>query len=530
MSVLFGKEAVKVTLGPKGRNVVMQRPFGAPTITKDGVSVAKRIELSDSYEDMGAQMLKDVASKSSDDAGDGTTTATVLAQSIINEGIKSVETGFNPMDIKRGIDIAIKEAVEYVLRNSSKITSGEQIEQVGTISANGDTEVGELLALAMQKVGTEGVITVEATNTSTTELNVVEGFQFNSGYLSPYFVTGENSTIIEYDNPVILFFDGAITGSAQIASVLEKAVNENRPLVIIANNVSGEALQTLLINNGNFHGDKQVRVVAIKAPAFADRKKQILEDMAILTGGVSIADGLSIDMNQITIEHLGGANKVIISEEETTIIGGYGEKENVNKRIDQVNESISDDNNDWDNEKLKERIAKLSGGIAVIKVGGGSELEVEEKKARIEDALHSTRAAIESGIVAGGGATLTHASRSIATLKGVNADQDIGIAIAKKAMLAPLKQIAKNAGVEDIVISNKVYKNNNINYGYNAQTEKYGDMLAMGVIDPAKVTTTALTAAGSIAGLMITTECINTPHFSELHSRTTDKGVKYMLL
>ena len=496
-------DAVKVTLGPKGRNVVLDKSFGAPTVTKDGVSVAKEVELKDKFENMGAQMVKEVASQTSDAAGDGTTTATVLAQAIVNEGLKSVAAGFNPMDLKRGIDKAVAKAVESIQSMSEPCADSTAIAQVGTISANSDSEVGDIIAEAMEKVGKEGVITVEEASGIENELEVVEGMQFDRGYLSPYFINNQDKMITELEDPMILLHDKKISNIRELLPLLEAVAKAGKSLLIIAEDVEGEALATLVVNN--MRG--VVKVSACKAPGFGDRRKAMLEDIAILTGGTVISDEVGLNLEGATLESLGTAKKVVLSKENTTVIDGAGTQDNISGRVNQIRAQIEETSSDCDREKLQERVAKLAGGVAVIKVGAGSEMEMKEKKARVEDALHSTRAAVEEGVVPGGGVALIRALQTSDGLKGDNEDQNIGIAIAFKAMEAPIRQIVLNAGEEASVVVDKI-KSEKGNHGFNAATSDYGDMIKMGILDPAKVTRTALQAAGSVAGLMITTEAM----------------------
>ena len=494
--------AVKVTLGPKGRNVVLDKSFGAPRSTKDGVSVAKEIELEDKFENMGAQMIREVASKTNDKAGDGTTTATVLAQAIVQEGLKAVAAGMNPMDLKRGIDKAVTVVVAQIKDASKKVTTNAEIAQVGTISANGDVEVGEMIAKAMEKVGNEGVITVEEAKTAETELDVVEGMQFDRGYLSPYFITNPDKMEVVLEDPYILVFDKKITSLQPMLPILEAVVQSGRPLLIIAEDVEGEALATLVVNR--LRGG--LRVAAVKAPGFGDRRKAMLEDIAVLTKGEVISEDLGIKLETVSLDQLGRAKKVTITKENTTIVDGVGEKSDIEARIGQIKKQIEETTSDYDKEKLQERLAKLAGGVAVIRVGGSTEVEVKEKKDRVDDALNATRAAVEEGIVPGGGTALLKASKALAGLEGINSDQTAGIAIVRKAIQAPLRQIAENAGVEGSVVVNAVLSNESAGYGFNAQTEKYVDLVADGVIDPAKVVRTALQDAASVAGILITTE------------------------
>jgi chaperonin GroEL len=498
-------DAVKVTLGPKGRNVVLDKSFGAPTVTKDGVSVAKEIELEDKFENMGAQMVKQVSSQTSDEAGDGTTTATVLAQSIVNEGHKSVAAGMNPMDLKRGIDKAISTAVEFVEKLSVPCSDDNTIAQVGTISANGDQDVGGIIAEAMEKVGKEGVITVEEGNGIDNELDVVEGMQFDRGYLSPYFVTNQDNMTSELEIPFILLHDKKISNIRDMLPLLESVAKAGRPLLIIAEDIEGEALATLVVNN--LRGT--VKAAACKAPGFGDRRKAMLEDIAILTGGTVISEEVGLSLEGATIEDLGTAKRVSLDKDNTTIVDGAGDQKAIAARVNQIRTQIEDTSSDYDREKLQERVAKLAGGVAVIKVGAGSEIEMKEKKARVEDALHSTRAAVKEGIVPGGGVALVRALESLTKLKGDNDDQNVGINIVRKAFEAPLRQIAANAGEESSVIVANVIDGEG-SYGFNAANGQYGDMIEMGILDPAKVTRTALQAAGSVAGMMITTEAMVT--------------------
>jgi chaperonin GroEL len=495
--------AVKVTLGPKGRNVVLQKSFGAPTITKDGVSVAKEIELADAYENMGAQIVKEAASKTSDNAGDGTTTATVLAQAFIREGLKAVAAGINPMDLKRGIDKAVIAAVGE-LKNLSKPTADDKaIAQVGTISANSDAAIGDIIATAMKKVGKEGVITVEEGSGLDNELDVVEGMQFDRGYLSPYFINNQQSQQVELDDPYILIHDKKISNVRELLPVLEAVAKAGKPLLIVAEEVEGEALATLVVNT--IRGI--VKVAAVKAPGFGDRRKAILEDIAILTNGQVISEEVGLQLEKATINDLGRAKRVVITKENTTIIDGAGEAERIQSRIGQIKAQIEETSSDYDREKLQERVAKLAGGVAVIKVGAATEVEMKEKKARVEDALHATRAAVEEGVVPGGGVALIRALKAVENLKGDNEDQNLGIAITRRALEAPLREIVFNAGAEPSVIVNQV-KEGKGNFGYNAATGEFGDMVAMGILDPTKVTRSALQYASSVAGLAITTEAM----------------------
>ena len=495
--------AVKVTLGPKGRNVVLERSFGAPTITKDGVSVAKEIELKDKFENMGAQMVKEVASKTSDIAGDGTTTATVLAQAIIREGMKSVAAGMNPMDLKRGIDKAVAAAIVNLKSQSKPCTTSKEIAQVGSISANSDTSIGQIIADAMDKVGKEGVITVEDGSGLDSELDVVEGMQFDRGYLSPYFINNQDRQIALLDNPFVLLHDKKISNIRDLLPTLEQVAKSGRPLLIIAEDVDGEALATLVVNN--IRGI--LKTTAVKAPGFGDRRKAMLEDIAILTGGTVIAEEVGLKLESVTLENLGQAKRIEVGKENTIIIDGAGAEANIKSRIGQIKTQIEEATSDYDREKLQERVAKLAGGVAVIKVGATTEIEMKEKKARVEDALHATRAAVEEGIVAGGGVALIRARAAIAGVKGDNHDQDAGVKIVLRAVEEPLRQIVQNAGVEPSVVVNNVAAGKD-NYGYNAANETYGDMIEMGILDPTKVTRSALQNAASVAGLMLTTDCM----------------------
>jgi chaperonin GroEL len=494
--------AVKVTLGPKGRNVVIEKSFGAPRSTKDGVSVAKEIELTDRFENLGAQLIREVASKTNDKAGDGTTTATVLAQAIVVEGLKSVAAGMNPMDLKRGIDKAVVAIVAEIKSISKKVTTNDEIAQVGTISANGDAEVGAMIAKAMAKVGNEGVITVEEAKTAETELDVVEGMQFDRGYLSPYFITNADKMEVQLEEPLILLFEKKLSSLQPLLPVLEAVVQSGRPLMIIAEDVEGEALATLVVNK--LRGG--LRVAAVKAPGFGDRRKAMLEDIAILTGAQVISEDLGIKLESVTLEMLGKAKKVSITKDDTTIVDGIGDKDAIEARIAQIKRQIEETSSDYDKEKLQERLAKLAGGVAVIKVGGSTEVEVKEKKDRVDDALNATRAAVEEGIVPGGGVALLKASKILEGLKGDNADQTAGIAIVRRAVQAPIRQIAENAGVEGSIVVGKVMESASATFGFNAQTEEYVDMVQAGVIDPAKVVRTALQDAASVSSLLITTE------------------------
>jgi chaperonin GroEL len=497
-------DAVKVTLGPKGRNVVIEKSFGAPNITKDGVTVAKEIELSDKFENMGAQMVREVASKTNDDAGDGTTTATVLAQAIFREGAKIVAAGLNPMDVKRGIDKAVEAVIAELKKHSKPIKDQKEIAQVGTISANNDPTIGKIIAEAMEKVGKEGVITVEESKTSETTLDVVEGMQFDRGYLSPYFVTNPDKMEAILDNPYILIYDKKISSMKDLLPTLEKVVQKNKPLMIIAEEVEGEALATLVVNKlrGTIH------VAAVKAPGFGDRRKEMLQDIAVLTGGTVISEDLGHKLEQVRLEDLGQARKISVDKDNTTIVDGAGKKADVEARVKTIRAQIAETTSDYDREKLQERLAKLHGGVAVINVGAATEVEMKEKKARVEDALNATRAAVEEGIVPGGGTALLRASKVLETLKGLNAEQQAGITIVKRAIEEPLRQIAFNAGLEGSIVVDKVINNTSASFGFNALTETYEDLLAAGVIDPAKVSRCALQNAASVASLMLTTETL----------------------
>ena len=496
--------AVKVTLGPKGRNVVIDKSFGAPRITKDGVSVAKEIELDDKFENMGAQMLREVASKTNDLAGDGTTTATVLAQAIVKEGAKAVASGMNPMDLKRGIDLAVDAVVKELKANARKISKNEEIAQVGTISANGDTEIGRFLAEAMEKVGNEGVITVEEAKTAETELEVVEGMQFDRGYLSPYFVTNQDKMRVELDDPYILIHEKKLGNLQAMLPVLEAVVQSSRPLLIIAEDVEGEALATLVVNK--LRGG--LKVAAVKAPGFGDRRKAMLEDIAILTGGTVISEDLGIKLENVTLDMLGRAKKVSIDKDNTTVIDGAGSKAEIEGRTTQIRAQIEETTSDYDREKLQERLAKLAGGVAVIRVGGSTEVEVKEKKDRVDDALHATRAAVEEGVLPGGGVALLRAVKALDNIDTANNDQRVGVDIVRRAIEAPVRQIAANAGAEGSVVVGKLREKPDFSWGWNAQTNEFGDLYAQGVIDPAKVVRTALQDAASVAGLLVTTEAM----------------------
>jgi chaperonin GroEL len=496
--------AVKVTLGPKGRNVILDKSFGAPRITKDGVTVAKEIELDDKFENMGAQMVREVASKTNDKAGDGTTTATVLAQAIVREGAKYVAAGMNPMDLKRGVDLAVAEAVKDIAKRSKKIKDSAEVAQVGTISSNGDKSIGEMIAKAMQKVGNEGVITVEEAKTAETELDVVEGMQFDRGYLSPYFITNAEKMIAELDEAYILIHEKKLSSLQPMLPVLEAVVQSGKPLVIIAEDIEGEALATLVVNK--LRGG--LKVAAVKAPGFGDRRKAMLEDIAILTGGQMIAEDLGIKLENVTLQMLGRAKRIRIEKENTTIINGSGKKPDIEARIGQIKAQIEETTSDYDKEKLQERLAKLAGGVAVIRVGGATEVEVKEKKDRVEDALNATRAAVEEGIVPGGGVALLRAKAAVSKLKSENADEQAGINIVLKALEAPIRQIVENSGVEGSIVVGKILENKSQTFGFNAQTELYVDMIEAGIVDPSKVVRTALQDAASVSGLLITTEAM----------------------
>jgi chaperonin GroEL len=496
--------AVKVTLGPKGRNVVLDKSFGAPRITKDGVTVAKEIELEDKFENMGAQMVREVAQKTNDLAGDGTTTATVLAASIVKEGAKSVAAGMNPMDLKRGIDIAVAAVVEDIKKRSKKVASSSEVAQVGTISSNGDAAVGKMIAEAMQKVGNEGVITVEEAKALDTEVEIVEGMQFDRGYLSPYFITNAEKMVAELEDAYVLLHEKKLSGLQAMLPVLEAVVQSGKPLLIIAEDIEGEALATLVVNK--LRGG--LKVAAVKAPGFGDRRKAMLEDIAILTGGQLIAEDLGIKLESVTTAMLGRAKKIVIEKEKTTIVDGAGKKKEIEARVNQIKAQIEETTSDYDREKLQERLAKLAGGVAVIRVGGATEIEVKEKKDRVEDALNATRAAVEEGIVPGGGVALLRAKKSVGKLHNDNADVQAGINIVLKALEAPIRQIAENSGVEGSIVVNKITENRSETYGFDAQTEEYVDMLDKGIVDPAKVVRAALQDAASVAGLLVTTEAM----------------------
>jgi chaperonin GroEL len=495
--------AVRVTLGPKGRNVVLEKSYGAPRVTKDGVTVAKEIELEDKFENMGAQMLREVASKTSDIAGDGTTTATVLAQAIVKEGIKLVAAGMNPMDLKRGIDLAVAEVVKDIARQAKKVKSSEEIAQVGTVAANGEKEIGQMIAKAMQKVGNEGVITVEEAKSLESELEVVEGMQFDRGYISPYFITNAEKMVAELESPYILIYEKKLSGLQALLPLLELVVQSGKPLLVIAEDVEGEALATLVVNK--LRGG--LKVAAVKAPGFGDRRKAMLQDIAVLTAGELISEDLGIKLENVTVQMLGKAKRVTITKDDTTIVGGSGKKADIEARIAQIKQQIEDTTSDYDKEKLQERLAKLAGGVAVIKVGGSSEIEVKERKDRVDDALNATRAAVEEGIVPGGGVALLWAAKSLKA-KGDNEDQEAGVNIVRRALQAPIRQIAENAGVEGSIVVGKVTDHKSPSFGFDAQTGEYGDLIGKGIIDPAKVVRVALQDASSVAGLLVTTEAM----------------------
>ena len=497
-------DAVKVTLGPKGRNVVIDKSFGAPRITKDGVTVAKEIELEDKFENMGAQMVKEVASRTNDEAGDGTTTATVLAQAIVREGLKQVAAGLNPMDLKRGIDLATAKVVQSIKDAAREVKDSDEVAQVGTISANGEAEIGRQIADAMQKVGNEGVITVEENKGLETETDVVEGMQFDRGYLSPYFVTNPDKMIAELDDALILLHEKKLSSLQPMVPLLESVIQSQKPLLIIAEDVEGEALATLVVNK--LRGG--LKIAAVKAPGFGDRRKAMLQDIAILTGGQLISEDLGMKLENVTMDMLGTAKKIQINKDETTIVDGAGEKAEIEARVAQIHTQIAETTSDYDREKLQERVAKLAGGVAVIRVGGMTEVEVKERKDRVDDALNATRAAVQEGVIVGGGVALVQAGKALDGVEGDNADQNAGINIVRKALEAPLRQIAENAGVDGAVVAGKIRESDDAAFGFNAQTEEYGDMFSFGVIDPAKVTRTALEDAASVAGLLITTECM----------------------
>ena len=497
-------DAVRVTLGPKGRNVVLDKSFGAPRITKDGVTVAKEIELEDKFENMGAQMVKEVASRTNDEAGDGTTTATVLAQAIVREGLKSVAAGMNPMDLKRGVDLAVQKVVEEIKSAARKVNDSGEVAQVGTISANGEEEIGRQISDAMQKVGNEGVITVEENKGLETETDVVEGMQFDRGYLSPYFVTNAEKMTSELEEAYILLHEKKLSSLQPMVPLLESVIQSGKPLLIIAEDVEGEALATLVVNK--LRGG--LKIAAVKAPGFGDRRKAMLQDIAVLTGGQVISEDLGMKLENVGTDMLGSAKKVSITKDETTLVDGSGEKSEIEGRVAQIRQQIEETTSDYDREKLQERLAKLAGGVAVIRVGGATEVEVKERKDRVDDALNSTRAAVQEGIVAGGGVSLVAAAKSLSSVSGENSDQNAGIGIVRKALESPLRQIAENAGVDAAIVAGKVRESKKTNFGFNAQTEKYGDMFEFGVIDPAKVVRTALEDAASIAGLLITSEAM----------------------
>jgi chaperonin GroEL len=497
-------DAVKVTLGPKGRNVILDKSFGAPRITKDGVTVAKEIELEDKFENMGAQMVKEVASRTNDEAGDGTTTATVLAQSIVREGLKQVAAGLNPMDLKRGVDIAVSKVIEHIKASAREVADSDEVAQVGTISANGEAEIGRQIADAMQKVGNDGVITVEENKGLETETEVVEGMLFDRGYLSPYFVTNPDKMIADLEDAVILLHEKKLSSLQAMVPLLESVIQSQKPLLIIAEDVEGEALATLVVNK--LRGG--LKIAAVKAPGFGDRRKAMLQDLAILTGGQVISEDLGMKLENVTMDMLGSAKKVSITKDETTIVDGAGEKAEIESRVAQIRQQIEETTSDYDREKLQERVAKLAGGVAVIRVGGMTEIEVKERKDRVDDALNSTRAAVQEGIVVGGGVSLVQGAKALAGLTGENSDQNAGIAIVRRALESPLRQIAENAGVDGAVVAGKVRESDDVTFGFNAQTEEYGDMFKFGVIDPAKVVRTALEDAASVASLLITTEAM----------------------
>jgi chaperonin GroEL len=497
-------DAVKVTLGPKGRNVVIEKSFGAPRITKDGVSVAKEIELEDKFENMGAQMVKEVASRTNDEAGDGTTTATVLAQAIIKEGLKSVAAGMNPMDLKRGIDLAVTKVIESIKASARDVTDSDEVAQVGTISANGEAEIGRQIADAMQKVGNEGVITVEENKGLETETEVVEGMQFDRGYLSPYFVTNPDKMVAELEDCLVLLHEKKLSSLQSMVPLLEQVIQSQKPLLIIAEDVEGEALATLVVNK--LRGG--LKIAAVKAPGFGDRRKAMLQDIAILTGGQVISEDLGMKLESVTMDMLGSAKKIQITKDETTIVDGHGEKAEIEARVAQIRQQIEETTSDYDREKLQERVAKLAGGVAVIRVGGMTEVEVKERKDRVDDALNATRAAVQEGVVVGGGVALIQAGKVLDGMTGANSDQTVGINIVRKALEAPLRQIAENSGVDGSVVAGKIRESNDLTFGFNAQTEEYGDMFKFGVIDPAKVVRTALQDAASVASLLITTEAM----------------------
>ena len=496
--------AVKVTLGPKGRNVVLDKSFGAPRITKDGVTVAKEIELEDKFENMGAQMVREVAQKTNDEAGDGTTTATVLAQAIVREGSKAVAAGMNPMDLKRGVDLAVSAVIADLTKRSKKVSTSQEISQVGTISANGDSDVGAMIAEAMAKVGNEGVITVEEAKSLESNLEVVEGMMFDRGYTSPYFVTNAEKMICEMENPYILIHESKLSGLQPMLPLLESVVQSGRPLIVIAEDIEGEALATLVVNK--LRGG--LKVAAVKAPGFGDRRKAMLEDLAILTSGQVVSEDLGIKLENVTVDMLGTAKRVVITKEETTIVEGAGKKSTIEGRCNQIRQQITETSSDYDSEKLQERLAKLAGGVAVLNIGGASEIEVKEKKDRVEDALNSTRAAVEEGIVPGGGVALLYSTKALAKVEGANDDQKVGVDIVRRALQAPVRQIAENAGVDGAVVSGKLLEQKDNSFGFDAQNEKYTDLVKAGIIDPTKVVRTAIQDAASVAGLLITTEAM----------------------
>ncbi|WP_273524972.1 chaperonin GroEL [Rhodosalinus sediminis] len=497
-------DAVKVTLGPKGRNVVLEKSFGAPRITKDGVTVAKEIELEDKFENMGAQMVKEVASRTNDEAGDGTTTATVLAQGIVKEGMKAVAAGMNPMDLKRGIDAACDKVVEHIKSAARPVEGSDEVAQVGTISANGESEIGQMIADAMQKVGNEGVITVEENRGTETDVEVVEGMQFDRGYLSPYFVTDSEKMVADLEDCLILLHEKKLSSLQPLVPLLEQVIQSQKPLLIVAEDVEGEALATLVVNK--LRGG--LKIAAVKAPGFGDRRKAMLQDIAILTGGQVISEDLGMKLENVTMDMLGSAKKVNITKDETTIVDGNGDKGEIEARVSQIRQQIEDTTSDYDREKLQERVAKLAGGVAVIRVGGMTEVEVKERKDRVDDALNATRAAVQEGIVVGGGVALVQGAKALDGFTGANADQNAGITIVRRALEAPLRQIAENAGVDGAVVAGKIRESDDLKFGYNAQADEYGDMFKFGVIDPAKVVRTALEDAASVAGLLITTEAM----------------------
>ena len=497
-------DAVKVTLGPKGRNVVLEKSFGAPRITKDGVTVAKEIELEDKFENMGAQMVKEVASRTNDEAGDGTTTATVLAQGIVKEGMKAVAAGMNPMDLKRGIDAACAKVVEHIKSAARPVEGSDEVAQVGTISANGESDIGQMIADAMQKVGNEGVITVEENRGTETDVEVVEGMQFDRGYLSPYFVTDSEKMVADLDDCLILLHEKKLSSLQPLVPLLEQVIQSQKPLLIVAEDVEGEALATLVVNK--LRGG--LKIAAVKAPGFGDRRKAMLQDIAILTGGQVISEDLGMKLENVTMDMLGTAKRVSITKDETTIVDGHGEKSEIEARVSQIRQQIEETTSDYDREKLQERVAKLAGGVAVIRVGGMTEVEVKERKDRVDDALNATRAAVQEGIVVGGGVALVQGAKALDGFTGANADQNAGITIVRKALEAPLRQIAENAGVDGAVVAGKIRESDDLKFGYNAQADEYGDMFKFGVIDPAKVVRTALEDAASVAGLLITTEAM----------------------